>query len=76
MAFWNGDLYVAEWGQYLSHRFGRRVVRVRLTGPMRSRVSVFAGGFDHPLALAVDPGGALLVADWGRGVVYRISRRH
>jgi glucose/arabinose dehydrogenase len=76
MAFWHGDLYVAEWGQYLSHRFGRRVVRVRLTGPMRSRVSVFAGGFDHPLALAVDPGGALLVADWGRGVVYRISRRH
>jgi glucose/arabinose dehydrogenase len=76
MAFWNGDLYVAEWGQYLSHRFGRRVVRVRLTGPMHSRVSVFAGGFDHPLALAVDPGGALLVADWGRGVVYRISRRH
>jgi glucose/arabinose dehydrogenase len=75
MAFWDGDLYVAEWGQYLSHRFGRRVVRVRLKGPMRSRVSVFAGGFDHPLALAVDPGGALLVADWGRGVVYRISRR-
>jgi glucose/arabinose dehydrogenase len=75
MAFWRGELYVAEWGQYLNHRFGRRVVRVRLSGPMRSRVSVFASGFDHPLALAVDRGGALLVADWGRGVVYGIRRR-
>jgi glucose/arabinose dehydrogenase len=75
MAFWHGALYVAEWGQYLRHRFGRRVVRVRLSGPMSSRVSVFASGFDHPLALAVDGGGGLLVADWGRGLVYRISRR-
>jgi glucose/arabinose dehydrogenase len=73
MAFWRGALYVAEWGQYDSHRFGRRVVRVRLSGPMRSRVSVFASGFDHPLALAVDRRGALLVADWGRGVVYSIT---
>lgn len=73
MAFWRGTLYVAEWGQYDSHRFGRRIVRVRLNGPMRSRVSVFASGFDHPLALAVDPLRALLVADWGRGVVYRIT---
>jgi glucose/arabinose dehydrogenase len=73
MVFWHGALYVAEWGQYLSHRFGRRVVRVRLSGPMRSRVTVFASGFDHPLALVVARGGALLVADWGRGVVYRIT---
>jgi glucose/arabinose dehydrogenase len=75
MAFWRGTLYVAEWGQYDSHRFGRRIVRVRLHGPLASRVSVFASGFDHPLALDVDRAGALLVADWGRGVVYRIKRR-
>ena len=74
MAFWRGTLYVAEWGQYDSHAFGRRVVRVRLIGPQRSRVSVFATGFDHPLALAVDRTNALLVADWGRGVIYRITR--
>ena len=75
LAFWRGDLFVAEWGQYLSHRFGRRVVRVQLRpdGTAR-RVSVFASGFAHPLALLVDRRGALLVADWGRGVVYRISR--
>jgi len=47
---------------------------VRLIGLQRSRVSVFATGFDHPLALAVDRTNALLVADWGRGVLYRITR--
>ncbi len=71
---YRGDLFVAEWGQYLSKRFGRRVVRVRLAPDgARSRVSVFADGFEHPLAIAVDSQGALLVADYGRGVVYRIQ---
>jgi hypothetical protein len=32
----------------------------------------FASGFAHPLALLVDRRGGLLVADWGRGAVYRI----
>lgn len=70
MAFWRGGLYVAEWGQYYSARDGRRVVRVDVrTG----RVSTFADGFDHPLAVLA-AGRALLVADWGRGIVYRIHR--
>jgi glucose/arabinose dehydrogenase len=73
---YHGDLFVAEWGQYLSHRFGRRVVRVRLPrNGVLARVSVFASGFAHPLALLVDRRGGLLVADWGRGVVYRIQAR-
>ena len=72
MAFLGGRLYVAEWGQYLSHRRGRKVVSI---DPRRGRVSAFADGFDHPLALVADGPGALLVADWGRGVVYRLSRR-
>ncbi len=76
LAFWRGDLYVAEWGQYLSNRFGRRVVRVHLRpNGTASRVSVFASGFAHPLALLPDRRGGLLVADWGRGVVYRIAAR-
>jgi glucose/arabinose dehydrogenase len=70
LVFWNDALYVAEWGQYLSRQFGRKVVRVDVeTG--RSRT--FATGFDHPLALAVDPAGRLLVADWGRGTIYLIG---
>jgi glucose/arabinose dehydrogenase len=76
IAFWRGDLFVAEWGQYLSNRFGRRVVRVQLrpNGTAR-RVTVFASGFAHPLALLADRRGGLLVADWGRGLVYRIATR-
>ena len=69
-----GNAFVAEWGQYLSHRFGRRVVRVQL-GAARGRVTTFADGFVHPLALLVDRRGGLLVADWGPGVVYRIQAR-
>jgi glucose/arabinose dehydrogenase len=72
IAFWRGALYVALWGQYASEEHGRRVDRVDLD---TRRVSAFADGFDHPLALAVDDLGALLVADWGRGVVYRIAAR-
>ena len=67
---WRGDLFVAEWGEYLSDRHGRRVVRIR-----RGKVSRFATGFSHPLALAVGPSGDLLVADWGRGVIYAIAKR-
>jgi len=76
LAFWRGDLYVALWGQYLSTRHGRTVMRIRLGADGRAtRVTKFASGFDHPLALAVDRSGALLVADWGRGVIYRIQSR-
>jgi glucose/arabinose dehydrogenase len=66
---WRGDLFVAEWGEYLHQNHGRVVVRIR-----RGHVTTFATGFDHPLALAVDPSGDLLVADWGRGVIYAIRK--
>ena len=75
MAFWNGSLYVAEWGEYLKRDHGRKLTRVVLRPGRRAAVSTFATGFSHPLAVAVDPRGGLLVADHGRGVIYRISRR-
>jgi glucose/arabinose dehydrogenase len=72
MAFWRGALYVAEWGQYFEEQFGRKVVRVDVrTG----RTRTFADGFEHPLAVIMDThGDALLVADHGRGTIYRIVR--
>ena len=75
-AFWRGALYVAEWGQYLSHRHGRVLVRVALNaGGTHGRVTRFATGFAHPLAVLAAPDGSLLVSDWERGTIYRISRR-
>ena len=73
-AAYRGNLFVAEWGQYDSTAHGRRVVRV-LLGPDGTTgvVKPFASGFEHPLGLVVDPEGALLVADWGRGVIDRIQ---
>ena len=70
IASWRGDLFVAEWGEYLHMNHGRRLVRIE-----RGHVTTFATGFDHPLALAVDPRGGLLVADWGRGVIYEIRKQ-
>jgi glucose/arabinose dehydrogenase len=76
IVFWRGELFVALWGEYLSRRHGRKVVRVKLgSGGRATRVTGFARGFDHPLALALDRGGSLLVADWGHGVIYRIQSR-
>jgi glucose/arabinose dehydrogenase len=72
LALWAGTLIVAEWGQYLSERWGRKLVQVNLrTG----RSSTFADGFEHPLGLAVEPHGGVLAGDWGRGVIYRIRKR-
>jgi glucose/arabinose dehydrogenase len=74
MAFWRGSLYVAEWGQYCCHTFGRKVVRVDLRRNPGT-VTTFVTGIEHPLALAVDPQNGLLVGDYETGTVFRISRR-
>jgi glucose/arabinose dehydrogenase len=73
LALWGGTLIVAEWGQYLSERRGRKLVQVNVrTG----RSSTFADGFEHPLGLVAEPrNGGLLAGDWGRGVIYRIRKR-
>lgn len=73
LSFWRNGLFVAEWGQYLSRRWGRKLVRVDVRS---GRATTFATGFDHPLGLTVEPGGAgLLAGDWRRGVIYRITKR-
>jgi glucose/arabinose dehydrogenase len=73
LVLWAGKLIVAEWGQYLSERWGRKLVRVNVrTGSS----STLADGFVHPLGLAVEPrAGGLLAGDWSRGVVYRLRKR-
>lgn len=68
-----GNLFVAEWGQYASRRRGRKVSRVVLRPGRPAAVSAFATGFEHPIAVTVDPLGGLLVGDYGRGLIYRIQ---
>ena len=76
MTYWNGSLYVAEWGEYLAHDHGRRVVRFALSKAGRAgRVTTFVTGLPHPLALTVAPDRSLLLADWQQGTIYRITRR-
>lgn len=72
---YRGNLFVTEWGEYLAHRHGRKLTRVVLHAGRPADVSTFATGFDHPIAVTVDPEGAVLVADYGRGVIYRIQAR-
>ena len=74
---YQGNVFIALWGEYLTTAHGRRVDRVVLDpsgDPRKARVEPFATGFNHPLAVAVDRNGALLVADYGRGAIYRIQR--
>jgi uncharacterized repeat protein (TIGR01451 family) len=42
-------------------------------GSYAATVSTFATGFDQPLDIAVGPDGALYVADYGDGTIYRIA---
>jgi glucose/arabinose dehydrogenase len=72
---YEGNLFVAEWGEYLSRRRGRKLTRVVLRPDGQAAVSTFASAFEHPIAVTVDQDGALLVADYGRGVIYRIRAR-
>lgn len=70
---YRSDAFVAEWGDSVNALdTGHRVKDVHFAGK-RVTVSDFATGLSHPLALAVDGNGALLVADWGTGVIWRIQ---
>ena len=72
-----GNVFIAQWGANTSDpNIGRRVVMVPLTRSDHGFVGqedVFATGFDHPIDIIEDHEGGLLVADYGSGVIYRIS---
>ncbi len=73
VALLNGELggtyrssaLVAEW------QFG--VVKRVALGGGRDLTTTFLTGFAKPLPVLSTAGGAVLVGDWGRGIVYRIS---
>lgn len=65
--------FIAEFGDTINYLgTGHVVQRVHFAGG-RATVSTFISGMSHPLALAMGTSGALLVADFGTGIVWRIQ---
>ena len=60
---------VAEW----VHGKVRRVALRRTSTGYRGSVSTFLTGLQNPLPVVAAPDGSMLVGDWGRGIIYRIS---
>ncbi len=73
---YRNNIFVALYGSNSGDPYiGRRVERIVLDktpSGYHGTVSTFATGFDHPLDVAVGKDGALYVADFGSGRVYRI----
>src|SRR5437763_6657136 len=63
VAIARGSVFVAEW------KLGK-VMRVPLRG---GKASTWLTGLEHPLPIIRAADGALLVGDWGTGVVYRVA---
>jgi glucose/arabinose dehydrogenase len=61
---WDGDLFVAEFGNFFGAPAGRKIVRVPIdaAGVAGAPVDVFVGG--GPLDVAFGPGGNLYIADF------------
>jgi glucose/arabinose dehydrogenase len=73
-ARYRGDAFVAEFGQTVGGGTnGHRVKDVHFAGK-RITVGDFATGLTNPLAVVIAPGGALLVADFGTGIIWRIQK--
>ena len=60
---------VTEW----EHGNVRRVTLERTPTGYRGAVSTFLTGLQDPLPLVATADGAVLVGDWGRGIIYRIA---
>ena len=73
-AEYTNNLFIVQWGSHIRDT-GRKIVRVQLEKEgesYRAEVSDFAFGIDRPLDIVQAPDGALLVADYGSGTIYRI----
>ncbi len=75
---WRGDLFIALFGTNSGDpSIGKQVVRVELAraqnGEWAAEVHPWASGFANPLDVTVGPDGAIYVADFMAGKVYRFA---
>jgi putative membrane-bound dehydrogenase-like protein len=75
---WRNNAFVAFYGANSGDPgIGRQVERIELSqtgGAWHGSLHEFAAGFDRPLDVTVGPDGALYVADFGAGVIYRFGK--
>ncbi len=75
---WQNNAFVALYGANSGDpNIGRRVVRISLSragGSWSGEVDDFATGLDRPLDVTGGPDGAIYVADFAAGIIYRFSR--
>jgi glucose/arabinose dehydrogenase len=76
-ADYQGNAFIAQWGaNNADPNIGKRIVRIPITRENQTFTGqelVFGTGFDHPIDVIDDRAGALLVADYGSGIIYRIT---
>jgi putative membrane-bound dehydrogenase-like protein len=75
---WQGDAFVTYYGANSGDpSIGRRVERIVLSqtgGAWQGTRQDFSDGLDRPLDVTVGPDGAIYVADFGAGTIYRYSK--
>lgn len=75
---YRGGIFVAHWGATPPFEAGREVVFVRLEptddGSFTGEVETFATFAEEarPVDVVVGPDGALYIAEWTRGIIYRV----
>jgi glucose/arabinose dehydrogenase len=72
-ARYRGDAFVAEFGQTVCCGSNGHKLKVVHFSGSRVTVSDFATGLTNPLAVTMARDGALLLADYGTGIIWRIQ---
>lgn len=78
-AQYRGDIFVALWGTQplgSSAARGHDVVSVHLTNTpvgVRGTVTPFMTNITHPIGVIFGPDGALYIADWQQGFIFRVT---